>query len=110
MAKKRRLLRDQAATQGANYWWATRYYLLGRQRSKWMIMLATVLFTFIGQPLSLYGGLQSVDYEAFFADRDRGQAMFRVRSATQLGFIASIRGLHLDRTLPRPTACKLDKL
>ena len=77
-----------------------------------MIMLATVLLTFIEGPLSLYGsgGLQSVDYEAFFADRDRGQAMFRVRSATQLGFIAPIRGLHLDRTLPRPTACKLDKL
>ena len=75
-----------------------------------MIFLATALLTLVERPLSLYGGLQSVDYEAFFADRDRGQAMFRVRSATQLGFIASIRGLHLDRTLPRPTACKLDKL
>ena len=78
--------------------------------AEWMIMLATVLLTFIERPLSLDGGLQSVDYEAFFVDRDRGQAMFRVRSATQLGFIAPIRGLHLDRTLPRPTACKLDKL
>lgn len=55
-----------------------------------MILLATALLTFVERPLSRYGGLQTVDYEAFFADRDRGQAMFRVRSATQLGFIASL--------------------
>ena len=43
----------------------------------WMIMLATFLMTFIERPLSLYGGLQIVDYEAFFVDRDRGQAMLQ---------------------------------
>ena len=42
-----------------------------------MIFLATALLTLVERPLSLYGGLQTVDYEAFFADRDRGQAMLQ---------------------------------
>lgn len=55
-----------------------------------MVFLATALLTLVERPLSLYGGLQT---EAFFADQGRGEAMFRVRPATQLSFIASIIGL-----------------
>ena len=58
-----------------------------------MVFLATALLTLVERPLSLYGGLQTSDYEAFFADEGRGEAMFRVRPATQLSFNASIIGL-----------------
>ena len=74
-----------------------------------MVFLATALLTLVERPLSLYGGLQTSDYEAFFADQGRGQAMFRVRPATQLSFIAPIVGLPavIRRTrFPEPDAAE----
>lgn len=88
-AKKRRQLRSQAEINGLRFFIRRGPFRTKRRRSRWVYQAAMQLGSLIERPLSLYGGFDHVQIDSFFADRDTGQAFFRVRDELQLKYLAA---------------------